>query len=210
MKYPIVVMSFYGSNVKEFCAKHKKETLDCIKVSNFMYLPSNEEEFIPNPEWPANYIQYITMQILESTENDDVEYVMVPFNKDILEALITNKIPVCVLYPREDMRDSYVRRLAAEDNLISEYVDDQWYNILNSTTRMIRLGKDTGMVTYFRFNPQCADILGWYENSEPRTNRIMIEFGFSNILVNKTALSIRKYKDVWDSKKAERWMKPMS
>ena len=85
------------------------------------------KEGVRHPDFPNNYINHIKENI------NKVDFIFTSTHKEVIEALIKNKIPMVIVYPSRDQKSIYLNRYkqrGSDDNFIN-LLDNNWDSFID-------------------------------------------------------------------------------
>jgi hypothetical protein len=85
-----------------------------------------ESPGVRNPEWPANYMAHIKGLIA------DGRHVLCSTHQEVRDALVDAGLPFTLVYPAEDQRDEYIRRMTARGSAprLIDFVAGRWDELI--------------------------------------------------------------------------------
>lgn len=103
----IVICGFPG--VGKSTAADNKVMID-LESSDYHWIMTPEGK-VQHPEWPMNYISFISMLVNETDglkDYEDLKYIFTSTHKEVIKGLMTKKIPFVIVAPKSKLK--YIQR----------------------------------------------------------------------------------------------------
>jgi hypothetical protein len=85
-----------------------------------------ESPGVRHPEWPVNYMAHIENLIASG------RHVLCSTHQEVRDALVGADLPFTLVYPAEDQRDEYIRRMSARGSAprLVDFVAGRWDELI--------------------------------------------------------------------------------